>query len=243
MVEKEDSEYVGRKAAARAKSTSRRPNGVYGGFGREARNHAKWRGRWADEQFTLACATRTRSACCTRMGRRATTSSGHPPLLSLRRSSPSLRSSGLCPRSSTGYARAVAHNAHHDRHGARGALNDTSEWAGKAERTVAKERWIRVCESLGVHVYRHGSLGSRGEAPRPKSAFDLRRLARKETCTGRCIAQHRRSLVVFLGLSSVAVLGHLTRAEGSHAVVLQIMTESQRGDFKPFLARYWVDLG
>lgn len=48
MAEQEDNEYVGKEAVARAKNTSRRSHGVYGGLWREARKHAKWRLRWED---------------------------------------------------------------------------------------------------------------------------------------------------------------------------------------------------
>lgn len=48
MAETEDTEYLGKDAAARAKNTSRRSRGVYSGLWRETRNQAKWRLRWED---------------------------------------------------------------------------------------------------------------------------------------------------------------------------------------------------
>lgn len=51
IAERDDNDYAGREAAARAKSMSRRSNGVFGGVWREAHNQAKWRDRWGDSVY------------------------------------------------------------------------------------------------------------------------------------------------------------------------------------------------
>lgn len=90
------------------------------------------RGRWGTTACNLECGAKTMSACCMCRVRRFTTSSGPPALLFRRRSSPSLRSSGLCPGASPGMHELlpIMHAMMDKGHIVvnAGGLNDKGEW-------------------------------------------------------------------------------------------------------------------
>lgn len=164
---------VGREATARAKFTPHRSNGVYGALWHEARNQAKWRGRWEDsahfgarsnEQVNLLYAQGK-----TRYNQQRISAPFVPPPAQpeptlewvVSRIFPGLRGLLLETHAMMDMWHIVV-NA--------GAPHDNAARTGKAERTVTEERRIAVCGDIGGELL---GLDSTGSAPQTQGVHSV----------------------------------------------------------------------